>query len=567
MFINPNYDCMKTKNIIVILILFVNYSCGKSTIPDPILPVEPSTLFSGLHTIDTIFPLIPQPIKISAYNAFCDIKSLKVIYISNENLRPAANYLSAVLSDIRSERLDILVGNSRTKNALNLITEPLSDNSEEYKLDIAPDNFTIIGTTPQAVTCGINTFRQFVAINSVLSSSSNSYFPCVAIEDKPVFHWRSFMLDVARHFFTKEEICQTMDMMALLKLNKLHLHLTDDEGWRIPIDKYPEFLETGWKRLPNDQDSFCLEMAKSYPDYKFPSDRWDGTSYFGKFSKTEIKEMIDYGLERGIEIIPEIDVPGHSTIAIKAHNNFACVGKNVGWGKEFSYPLCLGNDSVLNYYTDIFNEIMELFPSKYIHVGADEADPTNWISCPKCQARISTNNLISIPGLERWFLNKIEKNIREKGRKMIVWDDALGMVSSSASIMWWRDWIGMDNAVGGAVRQGSEAVIANWDILYFSANEKNTSLSEIYHLPLYPQGISDGQKNLIIGIQACVFTESIPNVGRLNFMIYPRMFALSEKAWYADKTSDETWNSFKNRLNTWLRYLQLKNIRYHTPSY
>jgi len=543
---------MKIKNIIILLILFVNVGCGKSTIPDHNMPVEPSTLFSGLQTIDTVFPLIPQPVKISAYNSFCNIKSIKVIYISNENLRPAAYYLSEILSEIHSDKLDILVGNSRTKNALNLITEPLSENTEQYKLEIAPDNLTVIGTTPQAVICGINTFRQFIALNSILSPAFNTRFPCVAIEDEPVFHWRAFMLDVARHFFTKEEICQTMDMMALLKLNKLHLHLTDDEGWRIPIDKYPEFLETGWKRFPNDQDSFCLEMAKSYPDYKFPSDRWDGTSYFGKFSKTEIKEMIEYGLERGIEIIPEIDIPGHSTVAIKAHNNFACVGKGVGWGKEFSYPLCLGNDSVLNYYTDIFNEIMELFPSKYIHVGADEADPTNWISCPKCQARITNYNLISIPGLERWFLNKIEKNIREKGRKMIVWDDALSMVGSSASIMWWRDWIGINNAVGGAVRQGSEAIIANWDILYFSGNEKNTSLSDIYHLPLYPAGISEGQKNLIIGIQACVFTESIPNIGRLNFMIYPRLFALSEKAWYADKTSDEMWNTFKTRLNLWL---------------
>ncbi|HPL76999.1 MAG TPA: family 20 glycosylhydrolase, partial [Paludibacteraceae bacterium] len=129
------------------------------------------------------------------------------------------------------------------------------------------------------------------------------------------------------------------------------------------------------------------------------------------------------------------------------------------------------------------------------------------------------------------------------------------------------DWIGINNAVGGAVRQGSEAIIANWDILYFSGNEKNTSLSDIYHLPLYPAGISEGQKNLIIGIQACVFTESIPNIGRLNFMIYPRLFALSEKAWYADKTSDEMWNTFKTRLNLWLLYLRSKNIRYRTPNF
>jgi len=560
---------MKTKNILwSFFILFIfNIGCVKTENKPSYNSLEnDSVAFLGLQKIDTVFPLIPQPIKIIAYNSFYDINKLNVIAVSNETLLPAANYISKILYDITSTHLQVVVENTVQKNAFNLRLSNLSNNSEQYKLSIAPSEITITGTSIQAIINGINTFRQFIIFNSISSTPSKSNFQCVLIEDKPAFHWRAYMLDVARHFFTKEEVCQTMDMMALLKLNKLHLHLTDDQGWRIPIDKHPEFLETGWKRLPNDHDSLCLAKAKDDPNFQYPSDRWDGTYYFGKYSKSDIKEMIDYGMERGIEIIPEIDIPGHSSIAIKAHNNLACVGKGVGWGKEFSYPLCLGNDSVLMYYKDIFSELMELFPSKYIHVGADEADQTNWTSCPKCQAKISKNNLNSIDGLEHWFLNEIEKIIIEKERKMIVWDDALDVVNPSTDIIWWRDWIGMNKVVGGAIQKGSEVVIANWDVMYFSSKEKNASLSDIYHLSLYPAGITENQKNLVKGIEACTWTETIPNFDRLNYMIYPRLFALSEKAWYGDKTTKKTWNSFKIRLRSWLFYLNSKGISYRNPS-
>jgi len=556
---------MKPKNVFFILVLLVVSSCSPETIINPVETDETSTLFEGLTVVDTTLAIIPQPKTLIAYKGSCDLTSIRNIDIQNESLRPASVYVRTILSEISQQELSTSTGNIKNKQTINLLLEPLSNNTEHYKLEIAPDNISVTGTTPQAVICGLNTLRQIISINGI-TNSAPSVLPCVALNDQPAFSWRAFMLDVARHFFTKDEICNIIDMMAQLKLNKLHLHLTDDQGWRIPINQYPELIETGWKRLPNDHDKDCINLAKSFPDYQFPSDRWDGTYYFGKYSKSDIQELVAYAAERGIDIIPEIDIPGHSSVAIEAHPEFSCVN-GTGWGEEFSYPLCLGNDNVLTYYKNIFDELMILFPSKYIHVGADEADPTNWKSCPKCQARIKNNNLGSVTGLQKWFLSQIEQQIRSKGRKMVVWDDALVSVGSTATVMWWRDWIGINNAVGGAVRQGSEAVITNWDVMYFSGKETDNSLAEIYNLRLYPtNGITEGQKSLVVGIQGSVFTEVTPNISRLNYMIYPRMFALSEKSWYADNTNTEMWTSFKTRLNPWLLYLKSKNIRYRTPN-
>ncbi|MHB9141432.1 MAG: beta-N-acetylhexosaminidase [Paludibacter sp.] len=552
---------MNFNRLLIIVICFVFMSCNATPV-DNIVPVE-SSLFEGLQTFDTVFSLIPQPKTIIAYKSSIDLTSITSIYIQDESLRPVATYLASTLPNSTPK---ILIGKTKMQHAINILLEPMSNNTEHYKLEIAPDNISITGTTKQAAICGVNTFRQFLSINE-LSTANNKKLKCVAINDQPDFVWRGFMLDVARHFFTKDEVCSVIDMMAQLKLNKLQLHLTDDQGWRIPIEAYPELIDSGWKRLPDKNDTYCLNIAGYNPNFVFPADRWDGTHYFGKYSKNDLVEMIQYAADRGIDIIPEIDIPGHSTMAIKAHNDFSCVGKGVGWGTEFSYPLCLGNDDVLTYYNHIFDEIIQLFPSKYIHIGADEADATNWVSCPRCQSRISTLNIGTISGLERWFLAQIEKNIRAKGRKMVVWDDALPYVSSTATIMWWRDWIGINTAVGGAIAQGSEAVITNWDIMYFSGNETNNSLYDIYHLNLYPTyGISEGQKNLVVGMQACVFTENIPTINQLNLMIYPRMFALSEKSWYADKTNDALWSTFKPRLKQWLLYLKAHNIPYRATN-
>lgn len=556
----------------ITLLIGISFACinCKTEIEEPQPPIiihEQSKLFEGLQTVDTAFSLIPLPKELITYKASVDLSSIDTIYIENESLRPVAAYLQSTLSGYLKDEIKIVIGSTKYQHSINILLDALSNNTEHYKLDIAPDNISITGTTKKATICGVNTLRQFLSINEVLHATSKKVLKCVAINDQPSFTWRAFMLDVARHFFNKNEMCGIIDMMAQLKLNKLHLHLTDDQGWRIPIELYPELVDSGWKRTADDNDTYCLNLAKVYSDWVFPTSCWDGTNYFGKYSKTDIQEMVAYATERGIDIVPEIDIPGHSLMAIKAHTNFSCEGKGVGWGAEFSYPLCLGNDDVLAFYNKIFDEIIQLFPSKYIHIGADEVDMSNWTKCTQCQKKITDFGLGSEAGLERWFLAQIEKNIRAKGRRVVVWDDALSMVSSTATVVWWRDWVGIDAAVGGAVRQGSEAVITNWDVMYFSGDETNTSLSDIYNLKLYPNGLNDAQKSLVIGLQGSVFTEHIPNLGRLNYMIYPRMFALSEKCWYADETSTATWNSFKVSIKSWLLYLKSKNIRYKSLSF
>jgi hexosaminidase len=221
---------MKPKKVYFLLVLLVISSCSPETIIDPDKPDETSSLFEGLTVADTTLAIIPQPKTLIAYKGSCNLTSIRNIDIQNESLRPASVYARTILSGISQQELSTSTGNIKNKQTINLLLEPLSNNTEHYKLEIAPDNISVTGTTPQAVICGLNTLRQIININGI-TNSTPSVLPCVALNDQPAFSWRAFMLDVARHFFTKDEICNISDMMAQLKLNKLHLHLTDDQGW------------------------------------------------------------------------------------------------------------------------------------------------------------------------------------------------------------------------------------------------------------------------------------------------------------------------------------------------
>ena len=259
---------------------------------------------------------------------------------------------------------------------------------------------------------------------------SDGRIPCCTIQDSPRFGWRGFMLDVSRHFFSKEEVMDLLETMASYKFNRFHWHLTDDQGWRIEIRKYPELTDNGaWRDpLAHNHDIICARIAESMEDPSYVLDHSkivirDGKEVYGGFySQEDIREIVAYAGALGIEVVPEIDMPGHSLKVVESYPELSCGGV-ARWGKDFSVPLCPGNDGLLQFAKDVYSEIFSLFPFGYVHIGADEVEQTHWKTCPKCQARIKSEGLADENGLQAWFIKEMQGFFAANGKKLIGWDE------------------------------------------------------------------------------------------------------------------------------------------------
>lgn len=375
------------------------------------------------------------------------------------------------------------------------------------------------------------------------------------------------MLDVSRHFYTKEEVKELLDMMALYKLNKFHWHLTDDQGWRIEIKKYPLLTEKGAWRTFNGHDRGCMNLAKAQdnPDYEIPESKLriveGDTLYGGFYTQEDIKEIVAYAGVRGIDVVPEMDMPGHMLAAVSNYAGVSCFSQ-AGWGASFSSPVCPGKDSALEFCKDVYSEIIPLFPYKYIHLGADEVEKTNWKKCPDCQKRMRDNGLKTEEELQSWFVHYMEKFFNENGKEMIGWDEIIeGGLSPTATIMWWRTW--SPNAVPTATAQGNHAVMTPNANFYFDYQQDKNSLPGVYNYdPMLPS-LNDAQKALILGMQANVWCEYIPSFERAQYMIMPRMLALAELAW--SDPAVKSWDGFKERMVKQFPRLNVMNVNYRIP--
>ncbi|MBK9192028.1 MAG: family 20 glycosylhydrolase [Crocinitomicaceae bacterium] len=395
----------------------------------------------------------------------------------------------------------------------------------------------ITALTSTGIMRGIQTVRQLFVPAFHSGEKRQAWFlPCLKIEDKPAFEHRGLMLDVCRHFFEKEIIFKYIDLLSFYKMNILHLHLTEDQGWRIQIDQYPK-----------------LNEISSYRTEK------DGSVYGGYYTKDDLKEIVAYAKERHIVVIPEIELPGHSQAALAAYPQLSCNGGPIevvnDWG-VFKEIYCAGNDSTFIFLETILLEVMEIFPSEYIHIGGDEAPKFRWENCPKCQQRMKEENLADEHELQSYFIKRIEKFLNDHGRKLIGWDEILeGGLSENATVQSWR---GMD---GGrlAAEQKHYVVMSPTSHCYLDYGLDAIDLKKIYSFNPIPANLVAENHKYILGAECNMWTEHVPDEINLDSKVFPRMIGLAEVLWSGPDTS--RYDDFYNRLQKHYPVLELFDVR------
>jgi len=429
--------------------------------------------------------------------------------------------------------------------------------ADAYKLVINADGILITAGNEAGAFWAVQSLKQYLWTIGSEKKPASLDVHFLSISDEPKYSWRGFHLDVSRHLFTKEYILKIIDWLSYYKFNKLHLHLTDDQGWRIESKKFPLLNEVGSWRTFDSNDSICMRKAQSNSDFaidpRFIKVRNGITMYGGYYTHEDLAEIIEYAKNHFIEVIPEIDMPGHMSAAIRAYPQLSCTGSS-GWGKEFSYPICPCNNEAFDLAFQIWDEVAELFPSKYIHIGADEVEKDTWKSSLECQDFMKANNLINLNEIQSFFVEKLQKHLEAKGKTVIAWDDVTdGKMSSNLKIMYWRDWVA--DAPAKAASNGNEIIFTRWDMFYLSSPNTDENLKNLLEFDVnkaYPTAVT----NKIIGFQGCVWTEEIPSEAIFELQIFPRLQALSEVNWSANKDL----YSFNKRMEPHLRYLKASNV-------
>ncbi|MBO4655529.1 MAG: beta-N-acetylhexosaminidase [Bacteroidales bacterium] len=428
---------------------------------------------------------------------------------------------------------------------------------EGYQLTVDNKIILISANTEAGLFYGFQTLFQLAPTNANVEKPVAIGVPGVKITDYPRFEWRGSHLDVCRHFFNIDEVKKHLDVMALYKLNKFHFHLTDDHGWRIQIDKYPLLTEVGAWRV--DRSDVPWGEAE-------PAREGEECSYGGYFTKDQIREIVAYAAARHIDVVPEIEMPGHSSAILAAYPQFACdnypycVALGPYWPPKAI--LCGGNDSVMVFLKDVFDEVMELFPYEYVHLGGDEAYKDNWRTCPKCQQKIKDLGLANEEELQAWMVAEIEKEVNRHGKKIIGWDEILdGGVTPTATVQSWR---GAEGAIKAA-QLGNEVVMSPTAFCYFDyyQDEPETQpkaiggyvpLGKVYAFEPIPDTLTAEQAKCIKGAQCNLWSEFIFTYDHAEYMLLPRLCALAETVWTPKERKD--WSRFEAAIPAQVHLLQ-----------
>ncbi|GAB3967814.1 family 20 glycosylhydrolase [Spirosoma terrae] len=427
-----------------------------------------------------------------------------------------------------------------------------------YRLKINKNGVRLEAKTGEGMFSGLQTLRQLIEF-----SGSDNALPYVTIQDAPTYEWRGVELDVARHFFSKNYLFKFIDLLALYKFNTLHLHLTDDQGWRLEIKKYPKLTEEGAWRLFNNQDSACIAKSKENPDFALPAEHLrtkNGQQEYGGFyTQADMRDIIAYAAERHIDVVPEIDMPGHMMMATKAYPELLD-GSSAGWGKQFSVPLCVCKEEVYQFVEGVLGEVIDLFPSRFVHIGADEVEKSSWEKSALCQELMKREKLSDVHDLQRYFVNRVNTFIRQKGKITIGWDEILeGKVDTTMRVMYWRGWV--KDAPLKAVTRHHDLVMTPTNPLYFDYLPNKSTLASTYQLQVVPSDIPADLAHYVKGAQANVWTEMIPSAARLEFMILPRLSALAERVW----TNKSLFDTYQQRLIHHFALWDKMALRYRLP--
>ncbi|MFQ5805386.1 MAG: family 20 glycosylhydrolase [Phycisphaerae bacterium] len=504
--------------------------------------------------------IIPRPADMKvAPGVFQITKSTSILIKSpSAEARAIADYLAKWLRDRTGYRVTVrtLSEGESAQGQILLVTAAghASLGDEYYALRVTPLGVALFAGQPPGLFRGVQTIRQLLPPKSDGAKPDSAaaaltwQIPCVTINDKPRYRWRGMLLDCGRHFMTKEFIKRYIDLLAYHKMNVLHWHLTEDQGWRIEIRKYPKLTEIGAWRGEGDQ------------------------RYGGFYSQQDIKEIVKYAQSRYVTVVPEIEMPGHSLGALASYPELSCTGGpfkvSTRWGVHADV-YCAGDEKTFEFLEDVLSEVLELFPSKFIHIGGDECPKDRWKNCPKCQARMGTEGLKDEHELQSYFIRRIEKFLNAKGRRLIGWDEILeGGLAPNATVQSWR---GMRGAIAAAT-SGHDVVASPTSHCYLDYPQTLQpsapgwmgliTLEKIYSFEPTPAELTPAQAKHILGAEGNIWTEHAPQ-DRVDHQVFPRLCALAEVTWSPAELRD--WDDFSERMKKHYRRLDALGVNYYLP--
>lgn len=498
--------------------------------------------------------IIPQPQSVELTHSFCDLNNPLLLRtnLPDSLVTRFSKYLNAV------PRVHFINESRKHANLLKLWIDSKDTSfvsKEAYQLIIKKHLILIQASSDVGIFYGIQTLLQLIQFNE-----KGSRLSTLVIKDWPRFAYRGFHLDVSRNFFSVDFIKKQMDMMAYYKLNQFHWHLTDGPGWRIEIKKYPLLTDVAaWRKQKVWKDWWVCD--RHYVNQN------DSSAHGGYYTPDQIKDVVAYAAKRYITIIPEIEMPAHSEEVLAVYPQLSCSGK-----PYTNSVFCVGNEETFQFLENVLTEVMKLFPSKYIHIGGDEADKTAWKTCPKCQARMKEEHLTNVDQLQSYFIKRIENFLNAHGRKLLGWDEILeGGLAPNAAVESWR---GEDGGIA-AVKSEHKVIMAPGQYCYFDHYQADPTtqpeaiggylpIEKVYSYNPIPSVFTPQEAKLVMGVEGCLWTEYVPTPEHAEYMMYPRLLALAEVAWIMP--GRKSWQNFKQRVNVHIPYLLSKGYHPFTLS-
>lgn len=535
-------------------------------------------IFYQAHINAQEFNIVPKPTSlIKKSGIFSITKNTPIIATTKDDIK-SANFLNDYLKSCYGFSLPIKSISS--SKGIFISSSPSDDNKEGYRLEASSNAIKINGNSPAGAFYGVQTLIQLLPVEK----TSVLKVPCVSIQDAPVVGYRGLMLDVGRHYFPLDFVKRYIDYIAFHKMNTFHWHLTEDQGWRIEIKKYPLLNSVGaWR------NGTIIG--------RFPGTGNTNKRYGGYYTQEEVKEIVKYAADRYITVIPEIEMPGHASAAIAAYPYLSCfpekstysyflkeknistnwVGDTIGktvmqsWG-VYEDVFCAGKESSFEFLQNILDEVLPLFPSKIIHIGGDECPKDNWKQCPLCQERMKKNNLKDEHELQSYFVQRMEKYLNKKGKILLGWDEILeGGLAPNAWVMSWR------GEKGGieAAKQHHNVIMTPTTYAYIDYQQtpkedsvtitnnsgRYLSLEKVYSWKLFPDDLTNEEKKYVQGGQANLWTEYIDNPKKAEYMIFPRVAAVSETLWTPQ--SQKNWEDFSKRVEIQKKRYKLWGVNFY----
>jgi hexosaminidase len=428
----------------------------------------------------------------------------------------------------------------RVAGTVEFIVDQRIENDEGYSLEVEEKCISVRANGDRGLFYGVQSLKQIIFDRY---REKKGVIPALKIDDHPRFRHRGYMLDIVRHFFGREEILRLIELLSLHKLNVFHLHLTDDQGWRVEIKKYPNLVTTGSRR---DQTL------------------GDRTPHGGYLTREDLTEIVEYAAEHFMTVIPEIEMPGHFTSAIASYPELGCDGKQIPVATSFGIKsdiACAGKETTYEFIFGVLDEITDLFPSPYIHIGGDEAEKSHWAACPHCQKAMSREGLTDLEELQGYFTNRIIEYLNGKGKKAIVWNESIysGFLDERAVCHYWSDGV-IPRRVAGEINRGRETIVSRFTPLYLDYPHAMHSLRAVYEFEPVPEGVKDEFRQKIMGVETPLWTEFIEDREQIDYLSFPRVCAASELSWTRPRF--RKYDNFLRRLRSFQRYLDFLDVKY-----